>query len=129
MADSAIVQQIVQALGPVNTAGNGLLGLTTQAPRPGHVAAVAAAYPSIKHAVSSPQKLMELIDSVHARESRNQPGTPADLWVANKAQEALKGLYGINDYTPRGFLKWSETQKQWYDPRQGSGGDSESGGL
>ena len=79
-------------------------------------------YPFLAPALGDPQKLMGIIDQVHKRESRNSPGTSADLFQAEKAQAALQDLYGINAYTPKGFNQWSDAQKKWYDPRKEAGG-------
>ena len=84
--------------------------------------------PVVGKYVNDPAQLMAVIDSVHKRESRNSPGTKADLFVANKANEALSAIYGINDYTPQGFNKLNEElPKQvpgagvWQNPRPAAG--------
>ncbi len=87
--------------------------------------AYAQRYPFISKAVSTPQGLMSIVDAVHKRESGNSPGTPANLFEADIAQKALRDIYGINAYHPQGFLKWSEEQGKWVDPRLGSFGDNE----
>ena len=90
--------------------------------------AIYAKDPTVGKYVNDPAQLMAVIDSVHKRESRNSPGTSADLFVANKANEALSAIYGINDYTPQGFNKLNEElPKQvpgasvWQNPRPAAG--------
>lgn len=75
-------------------------------------------YPWLKEYIDSPQGLMQLIDTVHTSETKATAGggTPM-LHKANVARNALNAIYGINDYTPKGFLKWDTTQNNWVDPR------------
>lgn len=66
-----------------------------------------AQYEFLRPYLDDPQKLMKFIDIVHERESRRSPGSEPDLWTAMRAQDALKAIYGINAYHPKGFLQYS----------------------
>lgn len=79
-------------------------------------------YPFLAQSLGDPQKLMAIIDSSAKGNAGRSPGTAYDGFTAEKAQAALKDIWGINAYTPRGFQSWSDTDKRWFDPRKESGG-------
>ena len=89
--------------------------------------AYANAYKWMAPFVDSPQKLMSFIDAETRRQvdQARTPGSQTDMIWVDRAKSALKELYGINDYTPKGFLDWSDEQQNWVNPRMSSGGDSE----
>lgn len=91
------------------------------------LAGYARTYPFLAQALSNPSALMKIIDTVHARESTLSPGSAPDFFAARVAKSALSDLYGVNDYTPRGFMRYDEGQNQWNDPRTSAPYDTEQG--
>jgi hypothetical protein len=53
--------------------------------------------------LDDPKKLMKYIDDATRHEHTRSPGQKYDGFRIEKAQEALGAIYGITDYTPRGF--------------------------
>lgn len=76
--------------------------------------AYAQAYPSLVPYLSSSSDLMRFIDI-----------TAGDKYLGPPARSALREIYGITDYTPRGTLQWSNEAKQWINPRIVGNGDTE----
>lgn len=85
-------------------------------------------YPFLSSYISDPAKLMGFIDVVSKRESNRSPGSQYDGFAINTAKNILSELYGINDYTPRGFLKEDKElpnqvpgASAWQNPRPAAG--------
>ena len=70
----------------------------------------AKVYPWLAPMVASPEKLMSFIDTLSMREARRYPGTGYDGHQIEKAKSALTEIYGINNYTPKGFVAPAPTE-------------------
>ena len=82
-------------------------------------------YPWLSESIGNPAALMGIITSEQQRLSRSSPGSGGDVYASESAKAVLRNLYGVNNFTPKGFMEWSEQNKQWFSPKTSSGGDSE----
>ena len=74
--------------------------------------------PMVGKYVSDPAQLMKMLDMAAQTRwrERGDAGPETYNWQM-KLRNALSEIYGINDYTPRGFQKLNEDSGQWMDPR------------
>lgn len=87
------------------------------APNPRSLKMYAMSAPYLADRLDDPKKLMEYIDKASQRESSRSAGNAYSGYDIKAAQDALTNLYGINDYTPKGFMKIDPATGKWVDAR------------